>query len=255
MLQRERLEEIRKIIRIKKEVSVSELSRQYNVTEETIRRDLDKLKAEGLVSRTYGGAVLAADNSAEKLDYILRAQTHVEEKHLIAELASTVIPEKAAIGADASSTVMETIRTIGKRPEITLLTNSVRVLGDIAQIDLKLILTGGAVNRGTCSMQGTRARQSLNDYFLDIVLISCKALNLSGGIFDSNEEEALWKKRLIERGQKIILLADHSKFDRSAFVEIMSLDQVDILVTDREPSPEWKRILKEKNVRLICRKE
>ena len=56
-------------------------------------------------------------------------------------------------------------------------------------------------------------------------------------------------------GQKIILLADHSKFDRSAFVEIMSLDQVDILVTDREPSPEWKRILKEKNVRLICRKE
>ena len=251
MAQRGRLEEIRQIVRRDKEVTVAALSRQYRVTEETIRRDLDKLKAEGLVTRTYGGAVLAADTVLESVDYLHRAQTNYEAKRKIGELAASIIPKKTTIGADASSTVMEAIEAISNRPDIMVLTNSVRALMGVDHYDIRIMSTGGIVNRHTFSMQGAKAQNALEDYYLELVLIGCKALSLTGGVFDSNEEEALWEKRLIERGSRIFLLADHTKFDRVAFVQVTTLEQVDTIITDRKPGDEWMEKLKEWDVQVL----
>lgn len=251
MAQRERLDEIRQTIKKEKQVSVSVLSKYYGVTEETIRRDLDKLKEEGLISRTYGGAVLNVDNVTETVDYMRRAQTNMEEKARIGAISASVLPYKGSIGADASTTVMEAINAIGNRQEITVVTNSVRALFNADQYDLHILSTGGMVNGKTFSMQGIKSREALRDYHMDIVLISCKAMSLDGGVFDSNEEEAQWKKVLVERGQKIILLADHSKFDKVAFVKVTDLRNVDMVITDEEPSEKWKELFRKNNVQLV----
>ena len=115
----------------------------------------------------------------------------------------------------------------------------------------RIVSTGGAVNTNTFSMQGRIARDVLRSLYADIVILSCKALSMTGVIFDSNEDEAEIKKIMAERGQKIILLADHSKFDKVAFVKLTDIEKLDVLVTDREPSDEWKNLLHDKNVTLI----
>lgn len=251
MAQKERLAMIRQKVKKNKKVVVSELSREHNVTEETIRRDLEKLEQEGLVTRTYGGAVLNIEKISEHIDYLRRSQTNKEEKTQIGRLAASVIPTKAAIGADASSTVMEAINLLRDRPEITVLTNSVKIVRELDQAALSIISTGGIVNNSTFSMQGNIVRKILSDYYVDIVLISCTALEIDGGVFDSNEEEAELKRILIDRGQKTILLADHTKFNKVAFVRVLDFSKLDMVITDREPSQEWKDMFCEKGIKLL----
>lgn len=251
MAQKERLAMIRQKVKKNKKVIVSELSREHNVTEETIRRDLEKLEQEGLVTRTYGGAVLNIEKISEHIDYLRRSQTNKEEKTRIGRLAASVIPNKAAVGADASSTVMEAINLLRDRPEITVLTNSVKIVRELDQAALSIISTGGIVNNSTFSMQGNIVRKILNDYYVDIVLISCTALEIDGGVFDSNEEEAELKRILVDRGQKTILLADHTKFNKVAFVRVLDFSELDMVITDREPSQEWKEMFCEKGIKLL----
>lgn len=251
MAQKERLSYIRKTIREEKKVNVSELSKEYGVTEETIRRDLEKLENEGLVTRTYGGAVLNMEKVTENIDYLRREQHNAEEKAIIGELTASVIPMKATIGADSSSTVMAALKCLRNYPNVTVLTNSIPAILEFNESALNIISTGGTVNKSTYSMQGNVVRKNLADYYVDIILTSCKALELNGGIFDSNEEEAELKKILMKRGQKIYLLADHTKFNKMAFVKVLGFDSLDMVITDKEPSREWKNLFKEKGIKLL----
>lgn len=251
MAQKGRLALIRQTIKRNKKVSVSALSKEHNVTEETIRRDLEKLEQEGLVTRTYGGAVLNIEKISEHIDYLRRSQTNKQEKIAIGKLVASVVPMKAAIGADASSTVMEAINLLQDRPEITVLTNSVKMIREFDQAEINLISTGGKVNKSTFSMQGNIVRKILKDYYVDIVLISCTALEVDTGVYDSNEEEAELKRILVERGQKIILLADHTKFNKVAFVRILEFSQLDMVITDQKPSSDWIERLKEQGIELL----
>ena len=251
MAQKERLALIRQAVRRDKKISVSELSKEHGVTEETIRRDLEKLEQEGLINRTYGGAVLNIEKVSDHVDFLRRSQTNREEKITIGRLAAAEIPPHTAIGADASSTVMEAVSMMKDRPDITVLTNSVKIVRELDQSALNLISTGGQVNKSTFSMQGNIVRQVLGNYYVDVVLISCTALEVDGGVFDSNEEEAELKRLLVKRGQRIILLADHTKFNKVAFVKVLDFSQIDTVITDRKPAQEWIDKFQEKEVRLI----
>ncbi len=97
MAQKDRLEQIRQIVRLEKKVVVANLSNQFGVTPETIRRDLEKLEEEGLVVRTYGGAVLNQTESSEKIDFVKRSETNVEEKRAIAGIVSEMVPPNASM--------------------------------------------------------------------------------------------------------------------------------------------------------------
>ena len=250
MAQKGRLEQIRQIVRLEKKVVVANLSNQFGVTPETIRRDLEKLEEEGLVVRTYGGAVLNQTESFEKIDFVKRAETNVEEKRAIAGIVSEMVPPNASIGCDASSTVMETLKYLGEREDILVLTNSVKVIREMERSRFGILSTGGRVNRQSYSMQGGVARSTIQEYHLDMVFISCKGMSMEGGIFDSHELEADVKKSLIERGHKVYLLADHSKFGRVAFMKLTDLDQIDVVVTDQKPSDEWMRLFSRNHVEV-----
>ena len=251
MLHKDRLKSIKQIIQIEKKVTVSELRAKFQVTTETIRRDLARLESDGILTRTHGGAVMNSDSVIENSSFILRANHQINEKRIIAELVRNLIPKSAVIASDASSTSVEAVRLLRDEPDITVLTNSTQILNESYGAAFRIVSTGGAVNTNTFSMQGRIARDVLRSLYADIVILSCKALSMTGVIFDSNEDEAEIKKIMAERGQKIILLADHSKFDKVAFVKLTDIEKLDVLVTDREPSDEWKNLLHDKNVTLI----
>ena len=98
-----------------------------------------------------------------------------------------MVPPNASIGCDASSTVMETLKYLSEREDILVLTNSVKVIREMERSRFGILSTGGRVNRQSYSMQGGVARSTIQEYHLDMVLISCKGMSMEGGIFDSHE--------------------------------------------------------------------
>lgn len=251
MAAKDRLELIRKIIQTDKKVVVSELSGSFGVTEETIRRDLEKLENEGILNRTFGGAVLNVENQREGIHFYQRAGIHIEEKRKMAIAFENILKNKTTIAADSSTSVMEAMKLVRNSRDVTILTTSTAMPAELATTDVNIILTGGIFNRSTLSLQGKVARDNIRNYHVDILLISCKGIDMEKGAMDSKETEAEVKKVMIQQANEVALFVDHSKFDKTAFAHLSSWGQIDYLVTDRRPDGRWVEFCEEKNIKLI----
>lgn len=130
-----------------KKITVSELSKQCGVTEETIRRDLDKLEADGIVTRVHGGAIWNEGTRKEGMHFYRRLSRHLKEKQEIARKASVVLEGKYTIIADSSSTVAEALKLLPESPDVTIVTNSTEVFHEFQQSAFQIISTGGEFNK------------------------------------------------------------------------------------------------------------
>lgn len=250
MLAAERRQLIIEYAKRDKRVLVSELSQQFNVTEETIRRDLEKLEKEGIVTRTYGGAI-TNEHTNEDLPFATRKSTNSEIKQAIAQKALKYIQDGDTLMMDPSSTSLELLKLLHSYKKLTVITNSIHMLHESIHSGLNIISTGGSLRASSLSLVGTIAKDTVSKYNVDTVILSCKALSLEKGVMDSNEPECELKKSMIPQSAKVLLLADHSKFDKTAFVKLMDFEQIDVLVTDREPSEEWLNMLHEYGVEVV----
>lgn len=246
-----RLDAVRAKLFAQGRVSVSELSQEFSVTEETIRRDLEKLENEGFLKRTYGGAIITQSEPVNGAHYYERSRRNGEAKRKIAQTALPLLDGIAVIAVDSSSTVMELIRLIKDRDRLTILTNSTHIFLEAFNSNAVVMSTGGTFNDETLSLTGETAQRALGWFQVDTVVFSCAALSLAGGVLDSRESDAAVKKAMLEQASRRILLADHSKFNKAAFVRLIGFDRIDYLVTDQEPSDEWKEALLKHGVKLL----
>lgn len=251
MATKDRINSIKQMIQTDKKVVVSNLSSLFQVTEETIRRDLEKLESEGILNRTYGGAVLNESGQSKGVHFYRRAENNLVEKKQIAHKFLPYLEDKFAIAADSSTTVMELMKLLIDRDDITLLTNSTEVFNELAQTDIRLVSTGGEFDKNSLSLHGTITEEVISNYFVDICVISCKCLHLKSGVSDSNDTEANIKRAMLKQAHEVALLADHTKFDRKAFVSLIDLEHINYIVTDKRPSDKWIRFCKEKGIKLI----
>ncbi|MCB2352879.1 DeoR/GlpR family DNA-binding transcription regulator [Clostridium estertheticum] len=251
MLPIERLEIIKQTALSEKKLYVSKLSEKFDVTEETIRRDLEKLEQQGLVTRSYGGAILNTQITNEDIPFYKRSKTDMGEKIYIASKAIEFIKEDSTIMADCSSTVLEVLKLIKDRSDITVITNSVEVLSELNQSELNIISTGGGVKQRSLSLQGPITQSTIRKYSVDLAFVSCKGMDIKKGILDSNEEEAEIKNTMIKQASKVILLIDHSKYDKTSFVKLFDYENIDYIITDKEPREEWLKLLHSNNIEII----
>lgn len=246
----------RKIIleRIQNEnsVKVTELAIEFDVTEETIRRDLEKLELEGYVTRTYGGAVLVQSNSAE-LSINVREMQNPEGKRRIARRASELIKEGATIMIDSSSTSIFVAKNLKNQKEMTIITNSTRIPQDYTGgEDTKIILTGGIYRPEIMSLVGVAAENTISRYYADYAIIGCKAMDAQEGVtFEPHESESLVKQKMVQNAQKVILVADHTKFGRKSSIRTLKAENIHILITDEKLDPETENSLMNKGVEII----
>ena len=205
-------------------VIVADLSREFDVTEETIRRDLEKLDNDGLAKKTYGGAV-ANEKLNTDLPFNVRKRTNVAQKQLVAEKIAELINDGDYIMLDASSTATYITKCIKDRKNITLITNSVEILLEMAdKKDWNVLSTGGALKKGGLSLVGSSAERMIRGFHVDIAVCSCKGLDLGMGITDSNEKESQIKQAIFAAAERKVLAVDSSKFDKISFVRVCDIN-------------------------------
>lgn len=251
MLPRERLEIIKDIAKRDKKLYVSKLSGKFEVTEETIRRDLEKLEKEGLVTRTYGGAILNSNVKNDEIQFPKRIKKNKGLKKEIALKVLKYITPGITLASDSSTTVLELLNLIKERNDVTVITNSVEALMELSNSYINVLASGGILKHRSKSLQGSIAKNTLLKYNVDIALMSCKAVDMKKGILESNEGEAEIKKIMKKQADTTILLVDHTKFNKSSLVKTFDFNEINIIVTDEEPGEEWKLYLKHHNVELV----
>lgn len=251
MLAIERRREILARLTANGKVIVSELAKDFEVTEETIRRDLDKLDKEGLASKTYGGAVSKLNASVD-LPYNIREGVNVVQKQQIAQRIADLIEDGQRVMIDSSSTALYAIKKIKEKSNLTIITNSVKVLLELAdKPDWTVLSTGGILKKNALALMGSSAEKMINSYHVDIAICSCKGLDMELGVTDSNENDSLIKQAMFHSAEKRILALDSEKFDKKSFVKVCDFSDVDLIVTDTAPAEKWIGFCEEKNINLV----
>lgn len=249
MLVAERQRKIVELVNERLSIRVSELSDVFNVTEETIRRDLERLEKEELLRRSHGGAVSIEKNNTET-PYTEREILNSSEKKAIALEGVKLINPGDQIVLDASTTAWFMAKELEDMP-LTVITNSIKVAIELSKKEqVKVISTGGMLLPKSLSYAGPLAERSLDKYFVNKAFISCKGVHLDEGLSDSNEWQALLKKKMLQIADKTILLADSSKFGVRTFVQIAKINQIDEIITDSKLSGDYINELNEKNINL-----
>lgn len=247
----ERQQHILNILKEKKSVTVSELSRTLFIGEATIRRDLDKLQKKNLIKRTYGGAVLLEGLDTE-IPLAVRVSEQQGAKDIIGNLASQLIRDGDIIIIDSSSTTLKMIPYLSNKKNITAITNGAQTAIELGEnLHIKTYCTGGILRENSLSFIGQHARRCIENLYADKVFFSCRGLSMDLGLTDSSEEEAVLRRCMTKNSRKAILLCDSTKFDNTSFCKVMDFDCLHYLVTNTKPSPNWLEFLERKNIEVI----
>ena len=239
MLAIERRNSILERLQSEKRVVVSELSSCYGVSEETIRRDLEKLENAGLVIKSYGGAVLN-EHSVFDLPFNVRKNKQIVEKQQIAALVSDIVRDGEAIMLDASSTSVYVAKKLKEKKKLTVITNSVEVLVELYDMsEWNVISTGGVSRQKSFALVGSHTDELISSYHVDKAIISCKGLDIRGGFTDADELNTSCKRMMLRAAKERILAADSSKFGEIAFKKIAEWADLTKVVTDKKPSQIW----------------
>ena len=251
MLAIERRNAILEKLQAERRVVVSELSQIYKVSEETIRRDLEKLENDGFAIKSYGGAVIN-ENANVDLPFNIRKKRNVISKQKIAEVISSRIKDGTSIMLDASSTAVYIAKALKERKNLTLITNSIEILIEMFDTpNVNVLSTGGAMREGSFALVGPQTDKMLNAYHVDMAIVSAKGFDLETGLTDTEELHANNKKTMLHAGREKVLAVDSSKFGKTAFTEIGTLEDISMVVTDAKPDEVWLQAFKEYGIECI----
>ena len=234
----ERQQEIIEILKSGKSASVAHLAKKLFIGEATIRRDLDKLQQQGLIQRTYGGAVWLEGLDSEIPLYV-RENANKRQKDLIGSAAAKLVKNGDIVIVDSSSTTYAMVKHLSHLTKLTVVTNGAKTAVSLGEFsDFDVYSTGGKLRKNSLSYIGDTAKSFINGIHADILFFSCRGFSSKRGLFDSSVEEAELRKTMIENSKKRVLLCDGSKLNEAAFYKICEIHAIDHIITDGEFSDE-----------------
>jgi len=217
-------------------VAVAPLAQDLGVSSATIRRDLELLDSQRLMTRTHGGAV--ARGLLYELPLRYKAARHQEEKLRIARAAVEHVPEGGAVGLTGGTTTTEVARAIADRPGLTIVTNALNIASELAiRPNLKLVIPGGVARSESYELVGPLAEASLQTLNLNVVFVGVDGIAVAEGLTTHHDVEANTNRVLIDRAQRVVVVADSSKLERVTFARICGVERVDVLITDEQAPP------------------
>jgi DeoR family glycerol-3-phosphate regulon repressor len=235
-------------------VSIELLSQHFKVTPQTIRRDINKLCNEGLLRRYHGGA--GPDTSVQNFTYSVRRSLCSEEKILVAKLVAKHIPSHASLFLDIGTSTEEVARALLNKTGLRVITNNLNVASILStNKDFEILLAGGIVRNHDLGITGEATIDFIKQFKVDFGVISVAGIDPDGTIIDFDYNEVRVARAIMGNSRKVFLVADHTKFGRSAMVRIGHISEVDALFTDSPPSEDFSAILNETDVKLYIANE
>ena len=233
--------------------SVADLAQAYDVTTETVRRDLAVLDRAGLLRRVHGGAVPVRALHLVEPSVDERESTRAGHKHAIASAATEFIPQSGAtVLFDAGTTTARVAALLPPDRELLIVTNSVPIAARLASLtSVSLQLLGGQVRGLTQATVGERAVGMLESLRVDIAFIGTNGISVRHGLSTPDPGEAAVKRAMVACANFVVVVADSSKIGREEFVSFAPIDRVDVLVTDSEITPEDRAALTEHGVDVV----
>jgi len=230
----DRQAEIMALARAEGRVLVEDLATSFDVTTQTIRRDLNELSVSGRLTRVHGGAVLAT--SIYNVDYTDRRELALEEKRAIAEHAAAMIPDGCSLILNIGTTTEQVALALRDRRDLVVVTNNINVVNILSNSPRKeIILAGGVVRQPDGAIVGDEAVEFIRKFKVDFAVIGASSLDEDGSIMDFDLREVAVARAIVANARQTILVCDHEKFERSAPVRICTLADIDVFVTDRQP--------------------
>ncbi|MCU0832397.1 MAG: DeoR/GlpR family DNA-binding transcription regulator [Rhizobiaceae bacterium] len=231
-------------------VRVDELAKRFGISPQSIRKDINDLCAERLLARVHGGAVLAS--GSEALEYDQRRALAADAKSAIGRAAAALIPDGASLFINIGTTTEAVSAALVKHRRLMVITNNINVANRLrVHPQFEVIIASGVVRPSDGGIVGEAAGDFIRQFRVDYAVIGASAIARDGALLDYDYREVKVAQAIIDNARHVILVADQSKFERTAPVRIAWLGQVDSFVTDRLPHADVRRICTDHEVRLI----
>ena len=237
-------------VKAHRSATVEQLAEQLGVTLQTVRRDLQRLAEQGLVSRFHGGVHLTS-STTQNIDYQARESLNAEGKRRIAEAVAASVPNDCSLLINIGTTTEAIARALHAHRGLRVITNNLNVALILCRNpDCEVLVAGGSVRSRDRGIVGESAVDFIRQFKVDIALIGASGIEADGSLRDFDLREVKVAQTIIAQARQVWLAADATKFGRAAMVEIGKLAQIDRLFTDAPPPPEFGTLLAEAGVRL-----
>jgi DeoR family transcriptional regulator of aga operon len=232
MRQQARLGFILERLSIDSSVDVAELAEQLSVSQASVRRDLQLLESQQLLTRTHGGAV--ASGVLYELPMRYRGGQRHEEKRAIAKQAVALLgPDVTSVGLNGGSTTTEVARALASYSGLRVVTNALNIAAELAvRSNIELVVCGGSARSESYELVGPLAELTLSNINLDVAFIGVDGVSPEAGLTTHHEVEAQTNRFLLRAAERVVVVADSAKLGRRGFARISDLAAVDDLVTD-----------------------
>lgn len=249
-MNRDRRNQIIDMVTQQRTVKNGELMERFGISIETVRRDLEYLEKQGYLQRVYGGAVLKAALGSEP-EYTSRIKERYQEKMAIAAAAVRLINSGESVYLGVGTTVQAMANCFKNGEKITVFTNSLRTAISLSDTsDCKVILSGGQLRPKELALSGFPSEENFSHFNVDKAFIGIGGID-EIGITDFHIEEAQLHRQLIENARQAIILADHSKFGVRAMTNVCAIQDVDIVITDKNTPADLVRKLEQMGTQVI----
>ena len=231
-------------------VLVEDLSSAFEVSTQTIRKDLKELCERGLASRTHGGA--RAGRSISNVEYEDRRLLSSEGKEGIGAATAKLIPDECSIMMNIGTTTEQVARALYGHESLVVITNNVNIISTlIGSRARELILAGGTVRPSDGAIVGEAAVEFISRFKADYAVIGASSIDGDGAVLDYDAREVSVARAILKNARTKVLVADASKFNRTASVRICDIGDIDIFVTDQTPSEEFLRAAESGETRVV----
>ena len=250
-LKEERQQLILEMVQDNRQVTVSELSDRFDISEVTIRRDLRELAAQGVLRRAHGGAVVAIPAPPEP-PVVQRMGQAENCKECIGHAGAALVANGESVFIGSGSTTAYVARYLLDRQGLTVVTNALTVATELATAEgVTVVVMGGLMRASELSLVGHITEQSLREVRVDKVMIGIPAISLEAGLTNDFLPEVMTDRTIIEMAPELIVVADHTKFGKVASAYVAAVERVTTLVTDVGADPAFLSRLREMGVRVI----
>jgi DeoR family glycerol-3-phosphate regulon repressor len=246
----DRQTEIVDMAKSKGRIFVEELATHFSVTPQTIRKDLNDLCEAQMLTRVHGGAVFPS--GTENVRYEARRQIASSEKQAIGVAAANLIPNNASLFINIGTTTEAVGEALINHHELMVITNNINVANRLRLLPaMEVVIAGGVVRAADGGIVGEAAVDFIRQFKVDYAVIGASAIDEDGALLDYDFREVKVAQAIIANARHVILVADSTKFERTAPVRIAQLSQVHTFITDRCPVPSVRQFCLENDVRLI----